>query len=72
VKSVEVKLHDNSRLTLSWICPSKVLRVELWKLGNLRDGHGWLLTGSTVLDGEQLREVVDLFLGPAIALAGTR
>jgi hypothetical protein len=63
MRNGEIRWFDNSRLVLSWIRPG-VLSVELWRPGHLKDGHGWWLAGSTILDSKQLREVVALVLGP--------
>jgi len=61
---MEIRLNDNSRLVFNWV-HSNLLNVELWKPGNRRDGHGWLLQSSTQLTGEEL----DAFVS---AIAGTR
>jgi hypothetical protein len=69
MKSAEVRLHDHSKLVLQWIRPG-LLSVEVWKPGSLKDGHGWLLQGSTLLDGESLQVIGALFSGDARDRAG--
>jgi hypothetical protein len=59
---VEIKLHDNSKLVFVWVRPD-LLSVEVWKPG-FRSDQGYFLHSSALLDGEQLRDVVALFLGP--------
>ena len=58
----EIVLHDNSKLTFTWARPG-LLSVELWKPGNRRDGHGWLLQGSTLLAGEDLEQFIAAITG---------
>jgi len=60
---MEILLHDRSRLTFTWVKPG-LLSIELWKPGHLRDGHGWLLRGSTLLEGEELGQFVAAIAGP--------
>lgn len=55
---VEIRLHDNSKVVFSWVRPG-LLSVELWRPGHLKDGHGWLLRGSALLDGEELKRFLD-------------
>ena len=47
---MEITLHDRSKLTFQWVKPG-LLSVELWRPGHLRDGHGWLLRGSALIEG---------------------
>ena len=61
---MEVRLHDHSRLMFTWIRPG-LLNLELWKPGNRRDGHRWMLQGSTQLAGEELEQFI-------AAIAGTQ
>jgi hypothetical protein len=59
---MELILDDNSKLAFTWIRPG-VLSIELYQPGSLRDGHGWLLCGSTVLAGEDLNAFVSTIAG---------
>jgi hypothetical protein len=55
----EIKLHDNSRLIFQWVRVD-LLNIECWKPGNDARGlHGWLLQGSALLAGEDLKEFLD-------------
>ena len=60
---MEITLHDNSKLAFTRVRPG-LLSVELYRPGNLKDGHGWLLHGSTLLEGEELREFLAALTGP--------
>jgi hypothetical protein len=55
---MEITLHDNSKLTFTWIRPG-LLNVELYQAGTLRDGHGWLLKGSAILTGKEVDQFLD-------------
>lgn len=55
---MEVKLTDNSRLRLDWTRGGS-LSVQLFRPGNLRDGHGYLLSATAILDGEALNAFLD-------------
>jgi hypothetical protein len=62
VKSLEISLHDNSRIVLSWVRPG-LLNVALWRPGSLgRDGI-LLLKSSRLLDGRELRDLQALLAG---------
>jgi hypothetical protein len=58
----EIVLHDNSKLAFTWVHHG-LLSIELWQPGSLRDGHGWLLQGST--------QLADDVPGPCCGLAGS-
>ena len=54
----EVRLSDNSRLRLNYDSTAHTLSVELWRPGQLRDGHGLLYTASALLSGGELEGFV--------------
>lgn len=60
---MEIILHDHSRLAFTWV-RSGLLNVELYQPGTLKDGHGLLLKGSRLLDGEELEAFVAAIAGP--------
>jgi hypothetical protein len=52
---MEIKLHDNSRLHFKWT-KSGVLYIQLLRPGNLRDGHGLIVTATAMLSGHELAD----------------
>jgi hypothetical protein len=54
----EVRLSDNSRLRLHYNPTACTLSVELWRPGQLPDGHGFLYAVSALLSGEELEKFV--------------
>lgn len=50
---MEIRLTDNSKLQWRWINPD-ALAIELHRPTTLKDGHGYLFSGSVVLSGDEL------------------
>jgi len=50
---MEIKLNDNSRLRFAQT-RTGALYLELLRPGNLRDGHGYLVTATAFVCGQEL------------------
>jgi hypothetical protein len=48
---MEIRLTDNSKISVTRLVDDRV-RIELYQPKTLRDGHGFTLVGSAVLEGE--------------------
>jgi len=59
---LELKLDTNAKLSFEWVHEG-LLNVQLWMPGTDRYGHGWLLKGSALLDGQDLRRFLDSLAG---------
>lgn len=57
---VEIKLSDNSRIHFERT-KSGAVYVQLLRPGNLRDGHGLLVTATAMLGGKELTNFLAMF-----------
>jgi hypothetical protein len=55
---LEIRLDDNSKLTFEW-ARLGLLSVQLSRPGFTRDGHGWIVRASALLDGPDLENFLD-------------
>ena len=53
----ELKLDDNSKLL--FIPVQHGLAVQVWRQGQARDGHGYLLAGSGMLSEPEMDRLID-------------
>lgn len=65
---MEIRLFDKSKLTFE---PTKDggLSVQLWTLGNWRDGHGYLLTSGAIIGAAELEQFLAALTPPEQAAA---
>ena len=60
---MEIRLNDNSRIHCDWTKQGS-LYISLYRPGNLRDGHGLLLAGTVMLDGQELTQFLSALTPP--------
>ena len=66
---MEIHLNDNSRLRFERT-QTGTLYVELLRPGNLRDGHGYLVTATAFICGQELADLVTAISPPDAASKG--
>jgi hypothetical protein len=61
----EIRLNDGSKLVFTWTRPG-CLSIEEWAhIGPVPShGHGWLLRGAALLEGDELESFIDALLEP--------